>query len=132
MFQLQNFHIKTGIKTGIKTQKKPNKLTYVEDTLRDEWHDIESEDGDRTKIPPTELNLSEKKGFACQWGCMTAKTHVALGFRNKGTFLQHITEVHPHLRIAVETPPVLNLNGNPSQGIRLIVQQSDVLAEHDA
>jgi hypothetical protein len=95
-----------------------------------EWHEVGS-DPDRTRIPPSEQDLSQKKGYVCQWGCVTKKTQAPRGFQSKATFLEHVAEEHPHLRIAIETPPVLDLNGNPSQGRRLIVQQSDVLAKYD-
>lgn len=123
-------YLKFQKQTGLETKKKTNKNTYVEDTLKEEWA-VVCGDFERSKIPPVEQDLSAKKGYTCQWGCVTKKTGVAKGFLSKGSFLEHIADEHPHLRLIVETPPTLDLNGHPSQGRRLIVQQSDVLAKHD-
>ena len=108
---------------------KPKESTYVHDTLDDEWYKVEGKG--RTLIPPIEVNMSNDRGFACQWGCLTKTTGAAKSFRSKDTFLEHVAKDHPELRICIETPPSqAGVNGLPSKGRRLVVQESTVLVEH--
>jgi hypothetical protein len=65
--------------------------------------------------------------YECRWGCKTP-TGLKKTFKSKKTFMEHIMEAHPKIRIAIETPPdpaQQSAVGHQHPGTRHIIQEID-------
>lgn len=85
------------------------------------YHDVE---GFASKLPPTEVDISELRRYFCKYGCET-KNGARRSFLSKYTFLEHIAREHPRVRIVLESPP--DVDGN-NEGTRSIVNEMDPYA----
>jgi uncharacterized protein YkwD len=81
----------------------------------------------KATIPPVQdESWLETNNYRCPWGCQTA-TKKDRTFQSKQTFMKHILDDHPEVRVAIESPPdPVGEHHNPGHvGTRHLLQDID-------